>query len=1264
LLAGCANSPAAPEQAPQVGERSQQLSQHPSSSRAGHYTLFEAGPVRPIAVLPRGVVAVANIPDDRVELFESKHGGLSLCGSVKVGMRPVALSAVNGQLWVANHLSDSVSVVSIDEQRCDGRVERTLQVGDEPRDIVSARAATGKQYVFVTTAHRGQNVRNADGSERDPQLTTAGVGRADVFVYDAASLEADQRPATILTLFTDSPRALAVGDGKVFAAGFMSGNQTSLVRYQLVVERGRQSLARLDANADLQIDEALPPEARTIEGGMPAVRGHGRCVSGTLSTPPGQERNDFWADVCVQTDPEAPTRALKIIPQYVGQITPECSCLNSAGELQITSPLIVQFFESPAVCGSSYDAQRGGCWLEPPQADIDLANPPEPLGSLEWNDEVALSLPDRDVFTIDLAQTPPALVPGGDFRHVGTTLFSMAVHPKSGKVFVGNTDARNLIRFEGPGTDIAQEDNFSNTTVRGHIAESRISVLDPRNAGVKDVHLNAHIDYTQCCAEGPNPETERSLAFPVALAISSKRGKRGELLDAQDLFVAALGSDKVAVLNTAAIEAAERGQAVQSQRQHIEVRGGPSGLTLDEKRDRLYVLARFSNELVVIDTRSRSVVERHKLFSPEPQHIVHGRPFLYDARRTSSHGDSACASCHLFGDLDGLSWDLGGPNDRDFANFGPFFAKPEVTSSPLVSRFLALKGPMSTQSLRGLANHGSMHWRGDRRGGLTSTEHAQPDTGAFDENAAFNAFNVAFAGLNGRASELSEADMQKFTDFALAITYPPNPIRSLDDGLTEGQKRARSRYFGCEVSDESMALRQCADGRDIDEEQLGCNCLNPPEFVLGLEPRPAHCPPDPKCTLDVSDFQNTCNGCHLLDPDANAEFGVDKPGLFGSAGFYTNDGVAHVLKVPHLRNMYQKVGMFGSVQTRRGVGLTNFADSIFGARRGGLFAAANALTGDQVRGFGFTHAGEEDTMFHFFSASGFARAAASPPALVNDNRAGFESILPRDTQTCYGAQLPALNQQFLAELGPPEVVQQLRQDLQVFTNPASTPAARAAAFAALSGFLSGLPANNPGSVFQRLPMQTAVTQLSLPLLACPSLPPVLTLQTLGCFDIRVGTGCASLINTVRGCAQWGATLEQVMPNGVEACHAAGFADKADMESFMFAFESNLKPIVGQQVTLTGSSSAQANTRLELLIEQAERGHCDLVAHSGAFGFVYEAKRFLRHDGVKLTLNALIRRATPSAPLTFTAVPPREGRRSGVDRDEDGLLDAFDLRPWR
>jgi hypothetical protein len=1227
----------------QAQDRAQRAEQPP------RYTLFEAGPVRPVAVLAGGLVAVVNVPDDRLELFRPRGAGVTRCGSIQVGMRPVAVSSVGDKLWVVNHLSDSVSVVDVDEVRCTAQVVRTLLVGDEPRDVVSAVGRDGERYAFVTTAHRGQNVRDASGNPRDPELTRPGVGRADVFVYRADHLGAPgaEQPLEILTLFTDTPRALAVGNHQVYAAGFLSGNQTSIVRYQLVVDRGRQSLRKLDADGDFQIDPSIPDAARVIEGGYPAIKGHGRCIAAALTTAnvPAATRNDFWMDVCVRTDPAAPERALEIIPQNTGRVSPECSCTNAAGELQVTPPMIVKFYESQAVCGGNFSAALGGCWLEPPEDGAELPGPgaTRPLRVLAWNDQVALSLPDRDVFTIDLNHGRPALVSGGEFRHVGTTLFNLAVHPKTGKIFVSNTDARNTVRFEGPGEGVAQDARYAGTSLRGHLVESRITVLDPSDHTVTPVHLNAHIDYTRCCAPAPNSETERSLAFPVGLAISHRRDGHGELLDAQDLYVAALGSDKVAVLSTARFERAVPGQPMQDQRDHIEVSGGPVGLELDEARDRLYVLAWFTNELVVVNTRSRTVVERHRMFSPEPASIVEGRPFLYNARRTSSHGDSACASCHIFGDFDGLSWDLGAPDDHDVANTGPFFNKPEPGGFPLVSRFLSVKGPMSTQSLRGMANHGAMHWRGDRRGGLTSTVHVQPDTGAFDEVAAFTAFNVAFAGLLGRATQLPADDMQKFTNFTLALTYPPNPIRQLDNELTAAQKRARSRYFGCEITDASMARGECADGRNINRETLACNCANAADFRAG---EPA-CPANPVCTLEVSDIINTCHGCHRLDPTANAEFGVAKPGLFGTSGQYTNDAVSHIMKIPHLRNAYQKVGMFGSLQTSPAIGQNEVGDSILGTRVGGLFSVQNRHLGEQVRGFGFAHAGEEDTLFHFFGSAGFRKNVA-PSRALPDNSAGFEPILPSDTQTCFDAQLRPLNEQFLSRLAPPEAVQQLAQQVAAFIDPASSPAQRAVALGAISTFVAGLPGSNPGAVFQRLPVETAARQLRLPLLACPALPPAEALRSLGCFDLHTGAGCAALVNDVRACAQWGATLEQVVPDGTIACRAAGIDDREDMENFVMAFDSNLKPVVGQQVTIGLGSGAQAQARLQLLIAQAERGNCDLIAQLGPSSLVYTSGTFVDAGGARASLAWLRDHARVGGPVTFTAVPPGEGARSVVE----------------
>jgi hypothetical protein len=96
----------------------------------------------------------------------------------------------------SNHLSDTVSIVDVasDFRRASrGR----LLVGDEPRDIVFAGPGGGR--AFITCCARGP-----ERSDR-PELTVPGVGRADVWTFDAT----DPVVPSIVTLFGDTPRALA-----------------------------------------------------------------------------------------------------------------------------------------------------------------------------------------------------------------------------------------------------------------------------------------------------------------------------------------------------------------------------------------------------------------------------------------------------------------------------------------------------------------------------------------------------------------------------------------------------------------------------------------------------------------------------------------------------------------------------------------------------------------------------------------------------------------------------------------------------------------------------------------------------------------------------------------------------------------------------------------------------------------------------------------------------------------------------------------------
>ena len=79
---------------------------------------------------------------------------------------------------------------------------------------------------------------------------------------------------------------------------------------------------------------------------------------------------------------------------------------------------------------------------------------------------------------------------------------------------------------------------------------------------------------------------------------------------------------------------------------------------------------------------------------------------------------------------------------------------------------------MTTQSLRGMANHGPMHWRGDRTGGRSPAATRSTRTW---RSSSSTSRSPACSGATARSTP---AEMQAFTDFILQVTYPPNPIRT------------------------------------------------------------------------------------------------------------------------------------------------------------------------------------------------------------------------------------------------------------------------------------------------------------------------------------------------------------------------------------------------------------------------------------------------------------------------------------------------------
>ena len=171
---------------------------------ADSFVAFESAQFRPLAISPnKNRLFVVNTPDNRLEIFEISGSELVRKRAVSVGLEPVAVAArSNDEVWVVNQLSDSVSIVDV--STATPRVTRTLLVGDEPRDIVFAGPDNSR--AFITTAHRGQN-SPYDDPMNPGELTTPGIGRADVWVFDVNDTGSGMGgdPLTILSLFGDTP---------------------------------------------------------------------------------------------------------------------------------------------------------------------------------------------------------------------------------------------------------------------------------------------------------------------------------------------------------------------------------------------------------------------------------------------------------------------------------------------------------------------------------------------------------------------------------------------------------------------------------------------------------------------------------------------------------------------------------------------------------------------------------------------------------------------------------------------------------------------------------------------------------------------------------------------------------------------------------------------------------------------------------------------------------------------------------------------------
>jgi hypothetical protein len=185
-----------------------------------------------------------------------------------------------------------------------------------------------------------------------------------------------------------------------------------------------------------------------------------------------------------------------------------------------------------------------------------------------------------------------------------------------------------------------------------------------------------------------------------------------------------------------------------------------------------------------------------------------------------------------------------------------------------------------------------------------------------DTRTNFNQIAAVFPALMGRDGFLADADFDRMAVWALTVTPPPNPVRNLDNSLTPNQQAGSDLFFG-----------------------------------------------------PITDTVRTCAGCHTTNPAL---------GQFGTDGDSVDDGQLQNFKIPHLRNQYDKVGMFGRT------------DSI----------AGTAPLGPQVRGTGLRHNGSNAGGVEFLTRPAFTINATQRAQLTD-----FQHAFPSNVAPIVGQQV-------------------------------------------------------------------------------------------------------------------------------------------------------------------------------------------------------------------------------------------------------------------
>ncbi len=174
-------------------------------TQIGHPS-FVSPHASPIAI-NNNLVFVTNTPADTVDVIDPQTR--EIIARVDVGVDPVSIARRpdGKEVWVSNHISDSISVIDTDESSLTFlNVIATVQEFDTARKATSfdepmgiAFASNEKAYVALSSANQ-------------------------IAVIDVGSREVTKR----LTITAQDPREIVVREGKLYVIPFESNNQTQL----------------------------------------------------------------------------------------------------------------------------------------------------------------------------------------------------------------------------------------------------------------------------------------------------------------------------------------------------------------------------------------------------------------------------------------------------------------------------------------------------------------------------------------------------------------------------------------------------------------------------------------------------------------------------------------------------------------------------------------------------------------------------------------------------------------------------------------------------------------------------------------------------------------------------------------------------------------------------------------------------------------------------------------------------------------------------